>query len=33
LPAVYCNAEHAANNRAAAANRNCGMSFFPIHTV
>jgi len=33
LPAVNCNAEHAANNKAAAANSSCGMSFFPIHTV
>jgi hypothetical protein len=33
LPAVNCNAEHAANIRAAAANNSCGMSFFPIRTV
>lgn len=33
LPAVNCNAEHAANNAEAAANSSCGMSFFPISTV
>jgi hypothetical protein len=33
LPAVNCNAEHAANIRAAAANNSCGTSFFPMRTV